>query len=196
MSDIDEIIMNKSYVPVSENNIQPDITSSKSNIFRYVLIIFILSFLGFNLFHYLGDITQYLSNLFRNIAKFLGITLAETTKTATDITATGITTGTNIIKEVVDTSATNLQNSLTQKNNIDNSLNIALEKENKRQEQPLPDDGGSNIQSNISSKKSGWCYVGKDNGFRSCAEVTEADICMSGNIFPTRDICINPNLRE
>jgi hypothetical protein len=98
MSDIDEIIMNKSYVPVSENNIQPDITPSKLNIFRYLLIIFILSFLGFNLFHYLGDITQYLSNLFRNIAKFLGITLAETTKTATDITATGITTGTNIIK--------------------------------------------------------------------------------------------------
>lgn len=43
--------------------------------------------------------------------------------------------------------------------------------------------------------KSGWCYIGEDKGFRSCAKVGVNDECMSGNIFPTKDICVNPNLR-
>lgn len=47
-----------------------------------------------------------------------------------------------------------------------------------------------------SSAKSGWCYVGEDGGNRSCIESGEFDTCMSGNIFSTRDICINPSLRS
>jgi hypothetical protein len=43
--------------------------------------------------------------------------------------------------------------------------------------------------------KSGWCLVGQEQGFRSCIEVNEFDKCISGNIFPSKDICTNPNLR-
>jgi hypothetical protein len=43
--------------------------------------------------------------------------------------------------------------------------------------------------------KAGWCYIGEEKGYRSCAEVGENDICMSGDIFPTSQVCINPNLR-
>ena len=41
----------------------------------------------------------------------------------------------------------------------------------------------------------GFCYVGEDRGFRSCIKVGKADKCMSGDIFPTQDVCINPSLR-
>ena len=44
--------------------------------------------------------------------------------------------------------------------------------------------------------KPGWCLVGEDRGYRSCIEVNDSDKCMSGNIFPTKDICINPTLRH
>ena len=44
--------------------------------------------------------------------------------------------------------------------------------------------------------KAGWCSVGEDSGFRSCIEVNESDKCMSVDIFPTKDICINPTLRH
>lgn len=44
--------------------------------------------------------------------------------------------------------------------------------------------------------KSGYCYIGTDDGFRSCIKVGANDICMSEDIFPTMDICINPNLRQ
>ena len=56
-----------------------------------------------------------------------------------------------------------------------------------------------NEDSNTSSiqKKGGkgFCYIGEDKGTRVCASVEESDTCMSGNIFPTKDMCINPSLR-
>ena len=55
------------------------------------------------------------------------------------------------------------------------------------------DDSHSTIQTG--GGKSGWCFIGEDRGFRSCAEVGPSDQCISGDIFPTRDICVNPNLR-
>ena len=46
------------------------------------------------------------------------------------------------------------------------------------------------------NEKQGYCYIGYDNGRRLCMKVGNSDKCMSGEIFPTHDICINPNLRE
>jgi len=41
-----------------------------------------------------------------------------------------------------------------------------------------------------------YCYIGYDNGQRECMEAYAGDVCMSGEIFPTLDICINPKLRS
>ena len=43
--------------------------------------------------------------------------------------------------------------------------------------------------------KVGYCYVGYDKGFRTCINVNQAHECMSGEIFPTMDVCVNPSLR-
>jgi len=56
------------------------------------------------------------------------------------------------------------------------------------------DDSTSKIQSG--GGKSGWCYIGEDRGFRSCIEVGQSDTCMSENIYPNQDICVNPRLRN
>ena len=79
-----------------------------------------------------------------------------------------------------------------------NPLNDALKHANPQNQQPGPftaDDATSTIQSNKSSSKSGWCYIGQEQGYRSCLQVGENDTCMSGNIFPSQEICVNPNLR-
>lgn len=57
------------------------------------------------------------------------------------------------------------------------------------------DDATSSIQSSKTASKSGWCFIGEDRGFRSCIQVGENDMCMSGDIFPSQDICVNPTLR-
>lgn len=76
----------------------------------------------------------------------------------------------------------------TEHNNIHNALNDA-----KQSQEVMPDDSKSSIQA--SSGKSGWCYIGEDRGTRSCSQVGVNDMCMSGDIFPSNEICINPNLR-
>jgi len=50
------------------------------------------------------------------------------------------------------------------------------------------------LQSN--SNEYGYCYIGKTNNVRNCAKVSSKNKCMSGDIFPTMDLCINPNLRN
>ena len=57
------------------------------------------------------------------------------------------------------------------------------------------DDSYSSIQASKSSSKAGWCFIGEDRGFRSCIQVGENDQCMSGDIFPSEEICVNPTLR-
>ena len=174
------------------------------NIFRYGLIILILAFLGFNLFDYLGNVTQFFSNTFGPIigaiAKFFGIAVGETTKTVTSVAASGIKTGVDITAGTIEKGADVLEKTLSggySKNNIDTSLDVALNKERKKpSNEPMPDESGSSTQANKTAKKSGFCYIGEDRGFRSCVKVNEGDECMSGDIFPTRDICINTNLRE
>ena len=49
-----------------------------------------------------------------------------------------------------------------------------------------------------STGDSGWCLIGEDStagGARTCANVGAADRCMSGDVFPTQEVCVNPSLR-
>ena len=54
------------------------------------------------------------------------------------------------------------------------------------------DDTTSSVQ--IKSK-AGWCLIGEEKGARNCIEVGQNDQCMSGDIFPTHAVCVNPRLR-
>ena len=47
----------------------------------------------------------------------------------------------------------------------------------------------------LQSSSQGYCYIGTDRGVRTCAGVKSSTQCMSGNIYPTMDICVNPALR-
>ena len=68
-------------------------------------------------------------------------------------------------------------------------------KSKKKSTKPKEDNAGSDVQ--LARKpRAGYCYVGKDRGYRSCVKVDENNICMSGDIFPTMDVCINPKLRS
>jgi hypothetical protein len=60
---------------------------------------------------------------------------------------------------------------------------------------PRPDDSTSSTQKHQSGK-AGYCYIGEDRGFRSCARVEAGDKCMSGEVYSRQDRCIDPTLRE
>jgi hypothetical protein len=58
-----------------------------------------------------------------------------------------------------------------------------------KKEETEPEPVQSDMQQN------GYCYIGKINDARYCAKVTSKNNCLSGDIFPTMAVCVNPNLR-
>jgi hypothetical protein len=168
---------------------------------QYGVIIIIISLLGLNVFGFLGNIIENITEMIVPIAAFFGYTVGETIKGAVSTSATGtkglidaasgtITGGVEILEKGLDKKIRN------NRNKIDNSfLDQSVPNNEKPDESPEPDESGSRTQMK-STGKSGYCYIGEDRGFRNCIEVGENDKCMSGDIFPSREICINPNLRE
>ena len=73
---------------------------------------------------------------------------------------------------------------------LNRALNISKQQELSKQDYVANDSYDSTQQG-----KAGWCYIGSEQGYRSCSQVGEADTCMSGNIFPTQDVCVNTSLR-
>lgn len=182
----------------------------------YTVGIIILTILGFNIFKYLGNATENLSNIFAPITAFFGSGITKTVKNTIDTSAEGtkgiIDTTTSVLDSGLSTLENKLNSNVTRnkiddkkKDQVDSSVKDKNNKqyEGKAREQkhkepvkkgPEPDDAGSKTQSKAS--KTGFCYIGEDRGFRSCIRVNQGDTCMSGDIFPTKDLCINPNLRE
>jgi hypothetical protein len=187
------------------------------NLTTWLLIILIFAFLGFNIFVYLAKGTQDITDFFAPILKTLfGITIATTGKVI-DVSAEGakaVVSGTaNIIdkgltdvQNIIPTgsssslSSQSVQSTIPQSNSMENtSLNRALNTSNQSQQSQQGTNNeyqANEASSSINSTgKAGWCYIGEDRGFRSCAQVGVNDQCMSGDIFPTNEICINPSLR-
>ena len=191
---------------------------------RIGLIVVILLFLGVNIFTYLGDFLQVvkeaLAPLLKNILESLGYVVTETTKDVAQLSAEGaklgidvaagtVESGVNVIQGQLDIDqgsslqdmagqkqqgqSQGNQNSNTSVNQLSSSLSSALADAEYNSE-PMPDDATSSTQRS-GPGKSGYCYIGEDRGFRSCIHVNEGDTCMSGDIFPSQAICVNPSLR-
>jgi hypothetical protein len=172
---------------------------------RIFTIGLILSFLGINFFGYLGIVTETIKDLLKPVLVFLGYGAAETTKSIVNVSAAGtkglvdvasgtVIGGVNLLEKGISSKSITM-NKIDDENKIDMKLlEKSVQKINKPE--PEPDDAGSRTQSSKIKQKSGFCYIGEDRGFRRCISVGEADKCLSGDIFPTDEICVNPSLRE
>jgi hypothetical protein len=177
------------------------------NVTTWIVIILILAFLGFNIFAYLAKGTQDLTNFFTPLlSKIFGTTVAVVGQSV-DVSAEGAKIVVGETADVIDSGLTAIQDitpnvapssvkgqpvnqqrvDITQQSTLNRALNTAQSQQPPQQDYEAHDAA--------SSMKSGWCYIGEDRGFRSCAQVGDNDKCMSGDIFPTQEVCVNPNLR-
>ena len=165
----------------------------------------------------IAKLLECISDFTKKIARILGFEIGAVIKTTTEVTATEAKAGIDEVSNTIvgaislgQRQSTNVSSSLHQENptqeqsSLQQTLNQSLnqQKQNQNQNQPqsdqdnyYADDSNSSIQSSKPSSKSGWCFIGEDRGFRSCIQVNQNDKCMSGDIFPSQEICINPNLR-
>ena len=195
-----------------------DMSSTTSLVVRGALVVLLLALIGFNVFTYLDDITQWFSDTFgapfQYVARVLGYAVTDTAKTTVDVTAQGTksavdiasgaaTSGINVLQQTIGQrddqrddqtqTQTQTQNNQTKPSAMGSNAGLQRALSHAKKESPQPDDATSRTQR---SGKSGYCYIGEDRGFRSCIQVGEEDTCMSGDIFPTQAICINPRLRQ
>jgi hypothetical protein len=179
----------------------------------WVIIIVVLSFLGINIFAYLAKGTQDITNIFKPLIDIILSIFGKITGQVVDVSTEGAKTvvkaTTGVVDktaEVVDSGLTAVQDVATgtlvkntfpqpdvaQSNSLNRALNTSVQTGPNTNEYEA-DESSSNIQNG--APKAGWCYIGEDRGFRSCAKVGVNDKCMSGDIFPSHEICVNPSLR-
>lgn len=172
---------------------------------KIALAIAVLALLGLNVFAYLGQITDWFGKtfgpLFRGTvgtaADVVGDTASQTIQTAAKGTeaivkgaAAGATTGIGELQKALGGELT--------RNNIDRKgLDIALGKSDKQFVMDQDDDDAdtSVVGHKTKGHSGGFCYIGEDQGVRSCLRVEKGERCMSGDIYPTMDVCVNPSLR-
>lgn len=173
---------------------------------KIVVIIIILLFLGFNVLKMSGEGLDSLGSVFKSLFGSLGLSIGDTIKKTVDNTAKGSKDVIDVAKNAADDAVDDTEELLTgkqkkehEKNKKDNeNLAKAVDEppKPKQTQEVVPDDAGSSLQQSKGAGKAGWCFVGEDRGFRSCVQVGINDDCVSGDIFPSKDICVNPSLRE
>ena len=206
--------------PSSTFDVQDAGASTTSLLIRGLLAVLILALIGFNVFTYLDDITAWFGNMFgapfRSVAQTTVNVTAQGTKSAVDIAAGAATSGIDVLQQTLESSGpnqikqdnddnvnVNVKDKVKDKVNVKDKVKDKVRDNDKdavetalshaKKQPPQPDDATSRTQR---TGKSGYCYIGEDRGFRSCIKVGEQDTCMSGDIFPTQAICINPRLRQ
>ena len=145
--------------------------------------------------------------IFLNILHYFGIALGTTVATTTSVASSGISDVTTSIdtanKAVSGTiisgiqgngvnesayPAKTIQNSNEQSFHIVNTApQIAAQQQQEEDKQYV-----NSVQYNTPV---GYCFIGQQRNQRYCSEISEAHQCASGDVFPTMDMCINPNLR-
>ena len=212
-------------IPEDLSSFEPDVDTnlsgdSESSIFSkfstWIFIILILAFLGFNVFIYLAKGTQTFTEFLAPYLNYIGITAFNTTKQVIDTSAKGLNEAGNIVETELKRNTMDQTQTLKQldnKSNILGTTNYDYKKEKDDDECIIPkknnllkaldnaaqttdymaDDALSSIQQQSKTK---WCYIGEEKGVRNCVRLTDSQKCMSGDIFPSSDICINPNLRS
>jgi hypothetical protein len=152
--------------------------STKNTLIFILVVLLLFSLLGINILGLIGNfitnIVQTLKPLVLQILSMFGFI----TGTVMDKSADVIHSGGDLI---LNASMPNLNNAIQSQGVFKNN-------------QPSPDSTTNPIQNPISSGKANWCLVGEYQGKRGCISITDSDKCLSGQVFPNQQMCLNPTM--
>jgi hypothetical protein len=204
-----------SIAPTSTTEVVENNFSIKT-ILTIVLVVIILGLLGLNIFTYLAKGTDLIGEVLSKIIKKTAPATKEIAKQSIIGTETVVDTVTQTTSNLVKDAGNILKRELhLERSGLwekrDKGINNAIKNRdlngiNKFPEHEPTDMPHKELQRQYSENRSddiiqeankkGFCYIGTDRGNRSCIKINESDNCASGKIYPSMDICINPNLRE
>ena len=158
-------------------------TDWKNILIIILLILVIFSYFGVQLLNLFGDhlekLMDYLRPTFGSFLDLLGYSAGTVVNKTADISA-------DVAKAGIDVAEGTVQN-------IGNIMigDEAIGKGPKKRSlnEPEPDVPEDSIQKSLSSSKTKWCLVGEYQNKRGCIDISESDKCMSGQVFPTKQMC-------
>ena len=208
-SPITSIIKSPSFKTISQSPIESikqiseKIAETSSSFFNitsiciFLLIFLILGFFSYMIYDYLIEEGKTMNNLIAPISNFFSQFLnnKDSNENKKSDKKSHVKSdkkyNEKIIKDVenkknnkLQSIESNVKNKTKTPIKSENSKNLIANEEN---EEPEP------IRTDALS--SGYCYIGKVNDTRYCTKVDARSKCMSGDIYPTMEICVNPNLR-
>jgi hypothetical protein len=200
---------------LSENMVLPESSESfsmfgfSSPLF-WILLVILLAILGFNIFKYLAEGTELFASIMHPITSMFASITGDTTKTAASTVSTGgkkiIETTADTTQSTIDYATKGLVGGIDMLQDKLKSVSVVEpENENSMSETVKPNNGKAKQNNDTDSEpepartdsvKGGYCYIGKINDTRYCSKVSSRNYCMSGDIYPSMDICVNRNLRD
>ena len=172
---------------------------SNNNIIIILCAIIILMLVNTNITIMLRNLLNIVYNFFIQILQMFGYVTGNVIITTADVAADVARTGVDISEGTLQSVGRILANNNSVfekqpsfKKSLDEVVNTS--NQTKTQTIPEPDSTANPIQNPISADKSSWCLVGDYKGTRGCVEIGEYDKCLSGQIFPSQRLCLNPAL--
>jgi len=154
-----------------------------------ILLLLLNSSIG-NIFRNIGNI---LYNLIMNILALFGLATGTAINTGASVAGNVARTGVNIGEGTLHSIGNILTGTNQNLPDLDKTLNISSIGQNTQI--PSPDTTENPIQQrSVSQDKTSWCLVGEYKGRRGCIDISEHDKCMSGQVYPTQKMCLNPTL--
>jgi len=172
--------------------------SDKNGIILVLAVLLALSLVGINVLDLASNLIKAVTSivgplvaqLLAAIGYTTGTVINKTADVVSDTAKSGIDIAEGTVQDVgnlmISASASGVDSG-TKKN-----LDMAINSSKRPGSHPDPDSTENPIQNPISSKKGAWCLVGEYKNKRGCVEVSNANKCMSEQVFPTQKMCLNP----
>lgn len=172
-----------------------NIFDSRNFIIIILLFVILLTYVGVNIISIMGSAIQNVVDLivpaFTELLRLLGYSTGTIINTGADITADVAKDGIDIAEGTVQS----VGNLLIGDKAIGQSQ-TGGRSDQYRQQDPMPDSPEDSIQKSLNSSKVKWCLAGEYQNKRGCISITESDKCMSGQVFPTEEMCLNPTFSK
>jgi hypothetical protein len=201
--------------PQGSTNNTTSTFSNKNIIIILLVCLLVLSFLGINLIIVGGNFLQYIVNVFtpffNQLFSLFGSATGTVINTSTDVITDTAKTTIDIAGGTLHSIGNLFQNN-TQPVKIGplqlasttptptaplatappTRLDISINTSPNRPNDPKPDTSANPIQNPITATKTQWCLVGEYEGRRGCIGISDADKCLSGQVYPDQKACLNP----
>jgi len=165
-----------------------------------LIVLIVFSLLGVNILNIFGNLLQSIVDLFGPLIKQLLALIAYTAGSILNqisdlFTVTG-TAGVEIAGGTIDTVGDLLKEASS--GNLPDRINLGetVNKSSVQVSDPEMDNTTNPIQNAITSRKAQWCLVGEFEGKRGCVQVGEHDKCLSNQLYPSFQTCLNPTMTQ